>query len=232
MAKLKRMTIPSFWFVPRKESKWVVAPRAGPHRKFDSVPLQVLIRDVLKILDKGKDARTIIKRGDVVVDGRQRKDHAYPVGLFDVVTFPITGKSYRAVPSEKVLSFIEIPKGEADRKLCRIVGKTVVGKGKMQLNLHDGKNILVDKGDYKTGDSIVVQVPDLKVIEHVALETGVTGVVTRGADVGKVGKIKKVMAATSKEKARLICDFGEGDEEVLKDRFFVVGKAKPAIKIN
>ena len=232
MARLKRLVIPAFWRVPRKENKWVVAPRPGPHKKLESVPLQVLVRDVLKILEKGKEARTIIKRGEILVDGRKRKDHAYPVGLFDVVSVPATGKSFRAVPSSKVLSFVEIPAADAKHKICKIVGKTVTRKGKMQLNLHDGKNILVDKKEFKTGDSLLLTLPDLKIVEHIPLEVGVTGIVTRGVDVGKVGKVKKVMHATSKEHTRLICDFGGEDQEVLKERFFVLGKGKPAINIG
>ena len=232
MARLKRMVIPGFWRVPRKEKKWVVAPRPGPHRKLDSVPLQVLVRDVLGILEKGKEARTIIKRGEILIDGKKRKDHAYPVGLFDVVSVPATGKNYRAVPSKKTLSFVEIPVGDAKHKLCKIVGKTVVTKGKMQVNLHDGKNLLVDKKEFKTGDSLLLSLPDLKIIEHIPLEPGVTGIVTRGADVGKIGKVKEVMHATSKEHARVICDFDGGEEEVLKDRFFVLGKGKSAINVG
>lgn len=232
MARLKRLVIPAFWRVPRKENKWVVAPRPGPHKKFESVPLQVLLRDVLDILEKGKDARTVIKRSEIMVDGKKRRDHAYPVGLFDVVSVPATGKNYRAVPSEKVVGFIEIPASDAKKKICKIVGKTVIRKGKMQLNLHDGKNILVDKKDFSTGDSLLVELPDLKIVDHIKLEPGVTGIVTRGVDVGKVGTVKKVMHATSKEHARLICDFDGKEEEVLKERFFVIGKDKPAIKVG
>ncbi len=218
--------------MPRKEKKWVVAPRAGPHKKFESVPLQILLRDVLKILEKGKEARTIIKRGEVLVDGKIRKDHAYPVGFFDVVSIPKIGKNYRAVPSEKTLSFIDIPENEAKMKLCKIVGKTIIKKGKMQLNLHDGKNIFVENKNFKTGDSLLIEIPSLKIIEHIPLELGAAGVVTKGVDVGKFGKVKQIIQATSKEHAKVICDFDGKGEEVLKERFFVVGKDKPVIKVG
>lgn len=216
----------------RKEKKWAVSPRPGPHRKFESVPLQVLLRDVLGVVEKGKESRTIIKRGEVFVDGRVKKDHAYPVGLFDVVTIPATGKNYRAVPSKNVLGFIEISDEEAKRKICKIENKTVIGKGRMQLNLHDGKNILADKKEFRTGDSLVLEIPSLKVIDHMQLQEGAVGIVTKGVDVGKIGKVIKVSQATSKEHAKVICDFDGKEEEVLKERFFVIGKEKPAIKVG
>lgn len=232
MARMKRMGVPSFWRVARKSTKWVVAPRPGPHKKLESVPLQVLLRDVLGILEKGKEARTVIKRGEILVDGKIRKDHAYPVGLFDVVTIPAIGKSFRAVPSQKFMSFIEIPGGEAKTKICKIVGKKTLRKGKVQLNLHDGRNIITDGKNYKTGDTIFIELPITKIVEHLPLETGVIGIVTKGVDVGKIGKVKEITKATSKEHAKVMCEFDGETEEVLKDRFFVIGKSKSAIKIS
>jgi small subunit ribosomal protein S4e len=233
MARLKRLVIPSFWRVARKENKWVVAPRAGPHKKFDSVPLQVLLRDVIHVQDKGKDVRKIIKRGEVLVDGRKRRDHAYPVGLFDVVTIPAIGKSYRAVPSKKVMTFIEIPKSEANVKICRIQNKTTVSGGKTQLNLHDGKNVIVEKDEYKTGDSLLIELPSLKVLDHFRLEKGVVGIVSKGNDSGTIGKVKEIIVTATKDPTKLVYEKSEGEEEeTLKDRFFVLGKDRPAIKLG
>ncbi|MBI4894538.1 MAG: 30S ribosomal protein S4e [Candidatus Aenigmarchaeota archaeon] len=232
MARLKRLVIPSFWRVARKENKWVVAPRAGPHKKFESVPLQVLLRDVLKIDDKGKDIRTIIKKGEIVVDGRKRKDHAYPVGLFDIVSIPALDKNYRAVPSKNTMSFIEIPKSEAKVKICRIQDKTIIAGGKVQLNLHDGKNVIVDKDEYKTGDSLLMEVPSLKIVEHIKLEKGAVGMVSRGKDSGSIGKVKEIIVTATKDPTKLIYEKGEGEDETLKDRFFVIGKSKPLITVK
>jgi len=232
MARLKRLTIPLFWKVARKGNKWVVAPRAGPHKKFESVPLQVLLRDVLKIDDKGKDIRTIIKKGEIIVDGRKRKDHAYPVGLFDIVSIPALGKTYRAVPSKKTMSFIEIPSSEAKVKICRIQNKKTIGAGKVQLNLHDGKNILVEKDEYKTGDSLLVEVPSLKIVEHVRLEKGAIGMVSRGKDSGSIGKVKEIIVTATKDPTKLIYEKDDGEAESLKDRFFVIGKNKPLITVK
>lgn len=216
----------------KKERKWVVTPRPGPHRKFESIPLQVLLRNVLEIAETGKEARTIIKRGEILVDGKARKDHAYPVGLFDVVSLPRVKKNFRITPSKKGIVPVEISAEEAKKKICKIVGKVLVKKGKMQLNLHDGKNILVDKDDYKTGDSLLVELPSLKILDHIKLEKGMTGIVSRGADAGAVGKVKDVIVTATKEPAKIIYETKGGEEEALKDRFFVLGKEKPLIKVS
>ena len=129
--KMKRLTAPKFWHVNKKSTKWVISPRPGPHKKVESIPLTILMRDILKAVEKAKEARLLIKSGEVIVDGKARKDHKYAVGLMDAISIPKLGKSYRVVPSKTGLEVIEIENSEASKKICRIEDKTVVKGGKV-----------------------------------------------------------------------------------------------------
>ncbi|MFB6076430.1 MAG: S4 domain-containing protein, partial [Candidatus Aenigmatarchaeota archaeon] len=71
-----------------------------------------------------KEAREILNNGDVLVDGKIKKDYKYPVGIFDVVEFPKIEKSLRVVPSKKGFKLVEIEKSEKNKKLCKIRDKT------------------------------------------------------------------------------------------------------------
>ena len=73
----------------------MVRPRPGPHKLNECIPLQILVRDVLKLVDTGSDAKRMIKMGEILVDGKPRKDHKYPAGLMDVVSIPKIKKNYR-----------------------------------------------------------------------------------------------------------------------------------------
>jgi len=229
---LKRLLAPEFWKLPKKVKKWAVSPRAGPHPKFYCIPLQIVVRDILKLVEIGKEARTIINRGEIFVDGRARKDHAYPVGLFDVIGIPRTKKYYRVIPDAKGLNLVEIPEKEADKKICKIENKTVLKKGKLQLNLHDGKNLLTDNKDYKTGDSLLMEVTSLKILQHLALEKGNMGIVSEGANVGKIGKIVDIVPGKMKEDVKVVCEIEGKTQEILKDRFVVIGKDKPLVTVE
>jgi small subunit ribosomal protein S4e len=231
MAKLKALLAPSFWRVPKKVRKWTVSPRPGPHKKFESIPLQIIVRDILKLVDTGKEAKTIINRGEILVDGKPRKDHAYPVGLFDVVAIPSLKQFYRVVPHAGGLKLTKISEKESNSKICKIIGKTIVKKGKIQLNLHDGKNILVDKDEYRTGDSLLVELPNLKIVKRVPLEKGNVGIVVKGKNSGKLGKVKGLIAASVKCPTKIICEIGDKDTEILKDQLFIVGEDKPLITV-
>jgi small subunit ribosomal protein S4e len=88
MSKLKRLKAPKFWKLPKKSRKWAVSPRPGPHRKFESIPLAIALRDIVKIAETGSEAKKIIKMGEILVDGKIRRDHKYPAGLMDAISIP------------------------------------------------------------------------------------------------------------------------------------------------
>jgi small subunit ribosomal protein S4e len=215
-----------------------VSPRPGPHKKFESIPLLITIRDFLNLVDTGKDAKKIIKTKEVLVDGKPRNDHKYPVGLFDVIEIPKIGKGYRVVPTHSGLGLIEIPKKEALLKLCKINDKTMNKKKNLQLNLHDGRNILIKKTkkgreeDYKTGDSLLIEIPSQKIVDHLKMDKGMLGLIIGGQNIGEVATIKEVIRTRSREPNKVICEKEGKEFEAIKDYIFVVGKTKPLIKIE
>ena len=222
MARQKRLTSPKWWPIDRKVKKYTVVSR-GPHARENSLPLLLLLRDVLKLADTAKEAETVIRKGDVLVDGRKVKDPNYGVGIFDVVEIPVMKKSWRAVP-KKGLIFIETPESEKKLKICKIVDKKVLKGNKTQLNLNDGRNIITD-GKYSTQDSVLIELPDQKIVEHLKFDKKSSAIVLGGRNSGTVSKISEI------EKNRVWL----GEEktfEVPKKLLMIVGKDKPAIKIE
>lgn len=232
MAKLKRLNAPIFWEVSKKETKLVVSPRPGPHKKFECIPLAIVLRNKLKIAETAKDAKDILNTRDVLIDGKIRKDIKYPAGLMDVIAFPKIKKYYRIVPVSRGLDIIEIAEKEAKLKLFRIDDKKILRKGKVQLNLHDGKNIIVGKDVYKTGDSLLLEMPGLKIIDHEKLEAGKLGIIIKGKNSGKIVKIKKVLVTKTREPNKIICEMDNEEVESIQKYIFVVGKDKPLIKVS
>jgi len=218
--------------VPKKRTKWIVSPRPGPHKKFESIPLLIIVRDLLKLVDTKNDAKKIIKNKNILVDGKPRTDLKYPVGLFDVIDIPKKEKQYRVVPDKHGLSLIEITKKESSVKICRIKNKTMVKGGKTQLNLHDGKNILIkDKETYRPGDSILIELPSQKIVEHVNMEKGVVAIIVSGQNIGDIINIKDIIKTKSREPNKIICKKDEKEFEAIMDYVYVVGKEKPLIKL-
>ena len=55
----------------------------------------ITIRDLLGFADTGKEARSIIASGKVMVDGKVVKNYKYPLGFMDVLSFKGMDKNYR-----------------------------------------------------------------------------------------------------------------------------------------
>jgi len=226
MAHLKRYNIPNYWKMPRKAEKFVVRPSPGPHEIKGALPLRVVIRDVLGLAEDSREADMIIKTGMVLVDKKERKEPKFPVGLMDVVEFPKLKKAFRVSVNGKGLVLEEIKKGEADSKLCRIRDKVSVSGGKTQLNLHDGRCILVDKDVYRTSDSVLVRLPEQKIMKHIKFGKGAPCIIVSGRNIGKTGKIKDVSERkTMLERSRVVLATKEKDIETVKD-YVLVGDFK------
>jgi small subunit ribosomal protein S4e len=222
LARLKRLTAPKWWPISKKTKKYTFATR-GPHPRENSLPLTVLIRDVLKLAETGKEAETVIRKGEIMVDGRKVKDPNYGVGVFDVVEIPSMKKSWRAIPKDGLI-FLEIPESEKKLKICKIVDKKTLKGNKTQLNLSDGRNIITSE-KYSTQDSVLIEVPEQKIVNHLKFDKNATAIVLGGKNSGIISKIKEV----EKDRAWL----GEENSfEVPRRLLLIVGKDKPAIKIE
>jgi small subunit ribosomal protein S4e len=151
----------------------------------------------------------------------------------DAIEIPKLNKAYRMVSTSRGLSLIEIPKDEAKLKLCRIKDKTITKGGILQLNLHDGKNILIEdkKVKYNTGDSILIQVPEQKITKHLRMDKGSIAMITGGQNIGRIAKIKDIVIRRTREPNKIICEEKEKEFEAIVDYVFVVGENKPEIKV-
>ncbi len=239
---LTRAAAPGFWPVLRKEFRWTVKPSPGPHPIARCIPLGILLRDVLGYASTMREARRILGERKVMVDGRVVRDYKFPVGLMDVVHIVPTGEYFRVLPHpQKVLALAPIPEEEAKFKLCRIENKTMVKGGNLQLNLHDGRNCLVELEDpmnpvedvYKTLDTVKLAIPEQEILDHVKLEEGVLVCVVDGSHIGAVGVLREIKQVFKRRRAiAKVEDAREGREiTTILDYVFAIGREKPLITI-
>ncbi|MBT3814106.1 30S ribosomal protein S4e [Candidatus Woesearchaeota archaeon] len=223
---LKRIASPHTWVIDRKSSVFITRPKPGAHKMGSGLPLGVILRDFLGLSTTMNESKKVLNNNDILVDGKRRKDYRYIVGLFDVITIPIQKKSFRLMFNKKKQIVInEISDTESLIKPCKVVGKTILTKGKIQLNLHDGKNIISDT-KVKVGDTLLLSLPKLEVKEVLPLEKESTVYLIDGKHCGDVGLFKEIR----KEEAIYTKD--KKDIETAKEYLFVVGKKKSMIEIK
>ena len=230
---LKRYKAPKSWPIHPKEDTWTVKPAPGSHAIEDSLPLLVIIRDILGLADNSREAKRIINTGNVLIDGRAVKDYKFPVGFMDVLTIPKTEENYRILLDTKGrLTLHPISAEDASYKLAKIVNKSTIKGGKTQLNLHDGRNVLVDEDVYAGQDVICIGIPEQEIKENFKFEDGVVVLVTGGKHTGELGKIQEVIVDESSKPNTAIIEKANGDSFLtLKEYAFVIGKDEPAIDL-
>jgi small subunit ribosomal protein S4e len=238
---LKRFAAPRGWPIHVKEAKWVFKPRPGPHPYNRCLPLSMVVRDILGFAKNAKEAKIILSDGKVKVDGKVRKDEKYPLGLMDVLEIEDAKVRYRTTPvRRKGLGLIEIDEKEASLKPCRIMDKAVVKGGHVQLNLHDGRNLLLKVKDpkkpqedvYKPRDTLMINVPDQKIIKHIKFQEGAYVVITSGRNAGKHGKITEYVTGTATRPALASIQDKEGKViRTTADYLLVLGEEEAEVKI-
>jgi len=227
-AHLKRLKAPRTWRIERKVAKWTVKPSPGPHPVDRSIPLLLIVRDFLRLADTGKEARKIIAAREILVDGKARRDYKFPCGLMDVISIPKINEHYRVLFDRRgVFQLVKIDEERAKWKLCRIENKTMVRGGKIQLNLHDGRNIIVEENSYKTGDVVRISVPEQEILEVIPMEKGTLAMITGGKHTGQIAEIEEVIV-TKSPMPNIVKLKGFS---TIKPYVFPIGKDKPLVQL-
>jgi small subunit ribosomal protein S4e len=219
---LKRLAAPRSWPIHRKKSRFIVKPSPGPNNNQIAMPLLVILRDLLHIVKDSRETKNILNDGKVLVNDIKVKDYRIPVGFMDILSVPEMKKNYTVLINNKgKLNIVELKDGSV-LKIRKIVNKTILKKEKIQLNFNDGTNLLVDKHDYKVGDSVVVE--KKKVKKHLKMEKGAMIFLTGGKHVGSFGVLEEIEGLDGMQESKIIFKEGKEKYDTLKKYAYVVDK--------
>ncbi|MCS7095660.1 MAG: 30S ribosomal protein S4e [Candidatus Bathyarchaeota archaeon] len=239
---LKRKPAPRIWPIHRKEYVWVVRPSSGPHSMRNSIPLVIILRDMLGYAETRKEAKAVVSQGKVKVDGKIRRDDSFPVGAMDVLSIQEINKNFRVLPHPKGLIIHPISEEEAKFKLCRIENKTTVKNGNIMLSLHDGSTLLVKVADpknpqedvYSTLDTVKISLPERQILQHIKMEKNVVALVIGGKNIGRYGKVVDIEETAGKKRQEAIVTIQDASGnrfQTTMDYVFVIGEESPLISL-
>ena len=222
---VKRYTMPKNWPIERKVHKFIVKTSPGPHAKKASIPLGLFLRDIMKFAMNMKEARQILNKKLVKVDNIVRKDRRFPVGIMDVIS--VGDDHFHILPKKNGFDFKKTKNNNT--KLLKIKDKTTLKKNKTQLNFYNGCNLLVDNNDYKPGDTLVIDIDNNSIKQHLKMQEGSFVIIIEGKNVGTTGKIKKPIETPGSQKSIMIIESNDKDIVVPKNYLYVIGEDKPLI---
>ncbi|PSG98823.1 MAG: hypothetical protein BRC29_01710 [Nanohaloarchaea archaeon SW_7_43_1] len=182
MTHQKRIPAPKHYSIKRKDNTYVSTIK-GSRSKEDAIPVVVLLRDILEYADNEKEAKEIVKNGDLKRNGDTIRDVKEGIGILDVVEIPETEETYRAVRDGKYLKFI--PVGDS-KVAAKIENKDVKGD-RFIYRLHNGENYST-KDEYSTGNTLIFN----SGVTEVELEEGSEALVVQGKHAGDVAEVKEM----------------------------------------
>ncbi|MFX1338220.1 MAG: 30S ribosomal protein S4e [Promethearchaeota archaeon] len=237
---LKRLNTPKFLQIKKKHGTFFVKSSPGPHPSRDCLPLLHIIRDLLKFADNHREAKKLISLGYFKVDGKVVRDTTFPVGLMDVLGIEKINKNFRILPdSHYGLILHEIPEAESSFKLCRINQKTTIKGGHLQLNLHDGRNILIRVNDprnpkediYKRMDVLKISVPEQEILKSLNFKENNLAIIMSGKNIGQVGTIRSIKKLFGPNASTVSIEQNGELTETLYDYTFVIGQDQSEISL-
>ena len=190
--------------LPKKGTKYIA--RANSNSR-DGLPVVVAVRDMLKLAKTSKEVRFMINNNLLKINGRNVKNVKESLVLFNIFE------------ADKIYELGILPTGrytfeetKSKSRICKVSGKTNLKNKKVQLNLHDGTNLLISlKEKVKVGDSVEIYFNG-KLRKVIPLEKGKKITVISGKNVGLHGKIQEIDGIKIKIK------FDEIDKEVELDK--------------
>jgi len=224
--KLKRFGAPKTMHLHPKEGKFAVRVQPGPHSMERSAPLGYLLRDVLKITQTLRETKLILSEGKVKVNGVVRKSHRFPVGLFDIISIDGLENDYRMVYDTKgrlKAENVEQKSGNIVRP-CKVIRKTMIKGGKIQITTDDGRNILVKDNSIKVNDTVMMKLPKQEILEVKKMEPNAVVYIIGGPHISKQAVVKEIKAGSEKSPKVVVLKQDNKEFETTIDNVIVVGK--------
>jgi len=204
---LKRLNAPKHWMLDKLGGTWAPRPSTGPHKLRECLPLSLILRNRLRYSLTRRETLMIVMRRSVQVDHQVRTDLNYPAGFQDVVTIPKTDEQFRLLYDTKGRFVLHrITKEEAAYKLLRVQRVSTGSKASIGHNPfhsgqaavipyvvgHDGRTIRFADPKIKVHDVVKFDIKSGKVTGHLKFDVGQLALITRGANIGRVGTILSV----------------------------------------
>jgi small subunit ribosomal protein S4e len=207
----------------------------GPRTNAEGIPLVVLLRDVVGMIENQRELKYLINTKQILVNGKIYRETKFPVGLFDVISFPTVKKHYRVVLTTLgKLQAAEISDKEANTLLLQVNEKTSIKGGKLQINLSNGWNVLTDsKTKIKVGESVLFDLKKKKITENFGFSNGSQVYFVRGKRAGHSATFKSLKETGVLRRQKIaVLELGKETIESSLNNLITVGAKKASITLN
>ena len=193
--------------IARKGTKYVARPLMDLE---NSVPVVIAVRNMLKLARTAKEVKQMVGQKSLKLNSKEVRDYRDSIRLFNLFE---ADKSYiLSLTSHGKFVFEETKQKE---RPCKVINKKILNNKKIQLNLHDGSNVLSDDSKIKTQDTVYLD-SENKIKKHVEFSHGKDCIIINGKLLGHKGKIEKI------EEDKVVVKIKGKDDEVKLEKSGVI----------
>lgn len=182
MTHQKRLSAPKHYPIKRKETTYTTETK-GSRSTENSIPAVIFLREVTQYAENKKEAKEIIKKGQLKRNNIAIKDIREGLGTLDLIEIPETEEKFRVIRTKNNLEFRPT---QSNKVLVKIIDKTQEGE-KFVYRLHNGENYST-KDEFNTQSTLAIE----DGAEEIKMEEGGTVLVTKGKHAGKTAEIKEI----------------------------------------
>jgi small subunit ribosomal protein S4e len=185
----KTRSIPNAWPIQRKNRAYIVCPKTNQKMEF-TLPLIVILRDILNLVNTSKEAKKAIDAGEISVNNKVIKETKMGFGLFDLIHIKKLDKTFTVLLTEKgKLCVKEIHNTSV--KLSKVIGKKTLNKGLSQVNLSSGLNLITSEKP-KVNDSVLLDLSKRIIVKILPVKKDSEVLITAGKWKGNLAQIEDV----------------------------------------
>lgn len=183
MTHQKRLPAPKHYPIQRKQNTYVSTIK-GSRSSENAVPAVLVLRDILEYAETEKEAKEIVRNGDLLRNGEPVRDIKEGIGVLDVIEIPETEEVYRVIRKGKYLEFVDVE--DSEKSAGKVVGKSVEGE-EYVYRLHNGEN-------YRTGDEFSTESTLVfnGGVKEFKLEEGAEVLVIAGKHAGETAELVEI----------------------------------------
>jgi len=241
---LKRLAAPRHWMLAKLGGIYAPRPSPGPHKLRECLPLVLVLRNRLRYALTRREVIMIAMRRLVKIDGKVRTDPNYPAGFQDVISIDKTGELFRLLYDVKGRFVLhKISEKEGTFKLCRVVQVGIAKKATIGRNpfingslsaipyvvTHDGRTIRYPDPLIKTNDTVKLDLASGKIVEFAKFDLGNMVMITRGANIGRIGLIANVEKHAGSHTIVHIKDKNDNHFATRAENVFILGTGTNAL---
>lgn len=185
MTHQKRLSAPNHYPIEKKDQTYITTNKDSRSPE-NSIPVLLFLREVTGYADTKKEAKKIIKNGEIQRNGKTIRSVEAGLTTLDTVTIQKTGEKYRVINKKDTIEFVQVE--ENAQVIAKITDKTPQNEDYVY-RLHNGENIQT-QDEYQTQSTVTIQ--DGEIQEEIEMEENQQALVIKGKHAGKTGEITQI----------------------------------------